>query len=100
MGNARTSTRTSPLSVYDARAMNDSLAWVEEHTLHIGDRVRIRQDRWPLPGLADQVGTVVQLIDVPRDCCLVRLDGDTDASRVWFFYGAEVLPGNARVAGG
>jgi hypothetical protein len=91
--------RTSRLSVYHGPAMNDALAWVEEHTLHVGDRVRIRQDRWPLPGLADQVGTVVQLINVPRDCCLVRIDDDTDVSRVWFFYRAEVLTGNVRGAG-
>jgi hypothetical protein len=99
MGNVRTSMHVSRLSVYHPPATNDAFAWVEEHTLHVGDRVRIRRDRRPLPGLADQAGTVVQLIHVPRDCCLVRLDGDTDAIRVWFFYGAEVLTGNGRAAG-
>ncbi len=84
------------MSASDASAVNDAYAWVEEQTLRVGDRVRIRRDRWPLPGLADQVGTVVQLINVPRDCCLVRVDGDTESSRVWFFYCSEVLAGNLR----
>lgn len=75
-------------------AMNDTYAWVEERTLRIGDHVRIRKDRWPLPGLVDQGGTVVRLISVPRDCCLVRVDGDTDDSRVWFFYHSEILAGD------
>jgi len=72
--------------------MNDAYVWVENQTLHVGDRVRIRRDRWPPLGLGDPVGTVVQLISVPHDCCLVRIDGDPEASRVWFFYHSEILP--------
>lgn len=94
MSDARASARTSRLSVSDVRATTDAYDWVDERALYIGDRVCIRRDRRPLPGLADQVGTVVQLISVPRDCCLVRVDGDTDASRVWFFYRSEVLAGD------
>jgi hypothetical protein len=79
--------------------MINSYAWVDEHTLHVGDRVRIRRDRWPLQGSGDQIGTVVRLISVPRDCCLVRVDGDTETGRVWFFYRSEVLAGDLAVAG-
>jgi hypothetical protein len=76
-------------------AVSAAYGWVEDHTLRVGDRVCIRRDRWPLLGLTDQVGTVVQLISVPRDCCLVRVDGDTEDSRVWFFYHAEVIAADA-----
>jgi hypothetical protein len=63
---------------------------VSEQNIHIGDRVRIREDRWPLIGRVDQVGTVVELFRAPRDSCLVRVDGDTKRNREWFFYWAEI----------
>ena len=57
-----------------------------------GDRVRIRQGSKPLrPELLDRAGTVVEVFRVPRDSCLVRIDGDPDHQREWFFYQDEVV---------
>jgi hypothetical protein len=70
--------------------MSSAYAWVEEQALQVGDRVRIRPDRRPLPGVPDQAGLVVKVIAMPRDSYLVRVDGDTERGRVWFFYRAEI----------
>ena len=78
--------------------MNRGYAWAEQHALDVGDRVRIREGRWPLPGIVDQVGTVVEALRVPSDTYLVRVDGDTHPSRVWFFYRVDVVPAMQRPA--
>lgn len=70
--------------------MKRAWVWVQDHELHVGDRVRIRPDRWPLIGVEDQIGTVVDVFALPRDSYLVQIDGDTKRGRVWFFYRAEV----------
>ena len=56
-----------------------------------GDRVRIQQGQRPLPALVGRVGTVVEVFRMPLDSCLVRLDGDSDQQREWFFYDDEVV---------
>jgi hypothetical protein len=59
-----------------------------------GDRVRIRQGTKLLrPELLGRMGTVVEVFRVPRDSCLVRIDGDPNRRREWFFYQDEVLIG-------
>jgi hypothetical protein len=61
-----------------------------------GDRVRIRQGSKPLrPELLGRAGTVVEVFRVPRDSCLVRIDGDPDRQREWFFYRDEVATSEA-----
>lgn len=74
--------------------MGQSVATPKEQPLNVGDRVRIQQHRWPLIGMLDQVGTVVEIFRMPRDSCLVRVDGDTKRDREWFFYRVEVTPGD------
>ena len=64
---------------------------IAAQALQVGDRVSIRRDRWPLLGHIDQVGTIVELLHMPRDSCLVRVDGDILRNRAWFFYNVEVL---------
>jgi hypothetical protein len=57
-----------------------------------GDRVHIRQGSRPLrPELLGRAGTVVEVFRVPRDSCLVRMDGDLNRKREWFFYRDEVV---------
>jgi hypothetical protein len=57
-----------------------------------GDRVHIRQGSKLLrPELVGRVGTVVEVFRVPRDSCLVRIDGDSNRGREWFFYQDEVV---------
>ena len=61
-----------------------------------GDRVHIRHGSKPLrPELLGRVGTVVEVFRVPRDSCLVRIDGDPERRREWFFYQDEVVISNA-----
>jgi len=56
-----------------------------------GDRVRTRQGSKPLRSeLVGRAGTVVEVFRVPRDSCLVRIDGDPNRQREWFFYRDEV----------
>ena len=57
-----------------------------------GDRVRIRQGSKLLrPELVDRMGTVVEVFRMPRDSCLVRIDGDPNRRREWFLYQDEVV---------
>ena len=62
-----------------------------ERELVVGDRIIIRQGRRSLPALLNRTGTIVEIFCVPRDSCLVRLDGDTDRQREWFCYHDEVV---------
>lgn len=55
-------------------------------------RIHIRQGARPLlPDLIGRAGTVVEVFRVPRDSCLVRIDGDPNQQREWFFYRDEVV---------
>lgn len=62
-----------------------------ERELVVGDRIIIRQGRRSFPELLNRTGTIVEIFRVPRDSCLVRLDGDTDRQREWFCYHDEVV---------
>lgn len=66
-----------------------------ERELDGGDRVHIQQGRRPLPALVGRAGTVVEVFRVPRDSCLVRIDGDPNRQREWFFYRDEVVTSDA-----
>ncbi len=44
-----------------------------------------------LVDLIGRTGTVVETFRVPRDSCLVRIDGDRYLQREWFFYRDEVV---------
>lgn len=61
-----------------------------ERDLENGTRIRIRQGKRPIPDLVDRVGTIVEIFRVPRDSCLVRIDGDADRLREWFLYSDEL----------
>jgi hypothetical protein len=63
--------------------------------LDSGDRVHIRQGNRPIPAFLGRAGTVVEVFRVPRDSCLVRIDGDPDRRREWFFYRDEVVISDA-----
>jgi hypothetical protein len=61
-----------------------------------GDRVRIQQgSRLLHPELVDRMGTVIEVFRVPRDSCLVRIDGDPNRRREWFLYQDEVVISDA-----
>lgn len=60
-----------------------------------GDRIRIQQGSRSIPELVGRLGTIVELFRVPHDSCLVRLDGDTDLLRTWFFYRDEFVASDA-----
>jgi hypothetical protein len=62
-----------------------------------GDRVHIRQGSKALrPELLGRAGTVVEVFRVPRDSCLVRMDGDLNRQREWFFYRDELTTNDPR----
>jgi hypothetical protein len=63
----------------------------QQHALDSGDRVRIQQGNRPIPELLDREGTVVEVFRLPLDSCLVRIDGDPNHRREWFFYRDEVV---------
>ena len=67
----------------------------QERDLDSGDRVQIRQGRRPIPVLLGRMGTVVEVFRVPQDSCLVRIDGDPNRRREWFFYRDEVVMSDA-----
>lgn len=65
----------------------------QEWDIGVGKQTRIRQGRQRLiPELVGQVGTIVEVFRLPRDSCLVRIDGDLNRQREWFFYRDEVGP--------
>lgn len=66
----------------------------QEPDLASGDRIRIRQGKRSIPNLVGRVGTIVEVFCVPRDSCLVRIEGDTDRRREWFFYRDELAASN------
>ena len=75
--------------------MGETTPQPQERSLDGGDRVQIRQDRRPISELLGRMGTVVEVFRVPRDSCLVRIDGDPNRRREWFFYRDEVVISDA-----
>ena len=71
--------------------MNKITSQPAERELDIGDRISIRSGGMPLPALVGQMGTVVEVFRVPRGSCRVRIDGDPEQRREWFFYRNEVV---------
>jgi hypothetical protein len=70
-------------------------AQLADRALDVGDRVRVRQGRWLIPAVVGQVGTVVEVFRLPRDSCMVRIEGDPNRQREWFFYRDEVVTDDA-----
>lgn len=62
-----------------------------DHDLTEGDRVRIQQGSRSIPDLVGRLGTIVEIFRLPRDSCMVRLDGDANRLREWFFYHDELV---------
>jgi hypothetical protein len=62
-----------------------------DRDLDNGDRIRIRQGQRAIPDLVDRTGTIVEMFRAPLGSCLVRIDGDQDLKREWFFYRDEVV---------
>jgi hypothetical protein len=72
--------------------MNRATPQPQERKIDSGDRVHIRQGSKPLlPVILGRAGTVVEVFRVPHDSCLVRIDGDPNRRREWFFYRDEVV---------
>jgi hypothetical protein len=63
---------------------------IPERDLDSGDRIYIRQGKWPIPHLVGRIGTIVEVFRVPLGSCLVRIDGDPNHQREWFFYRDEI----------
>ena len=64
-------------------------------TIDSGARVHIQQGVRPLRlELVGRAGTVVEVFRMPQDSCMVRIDGDPDRRREWFFYRDEVILGD------
>lgn len=63
--------------------------------LAAGDRVQIQQGYRAIPDRLGWTGTIVEVFRVPRDSCLVRIDGDQDKRREWFFYDDEIVVSEA-----
>ena len=57
------------------------------HTATAGASTRRWGSDTHSPGRA---GTVVEVFRVPRESCLVRMDGDPNRRREWFFYRDEM----------
>ena len=62
-----------------------------DRDLDNGDRIRICQGQRAIPDLVDRIGTIVEMFRAPLGSCLVRIDGDPDLKREWFFYHDEVV---------
>ena len=62
----------------------------QKRDLDVGDRIHIQQGRRSIPSLVGRAGMVVEVFRVPLESCLVRIDGDPDGHREWFFYRDEV----------
>ena len=76
--------------------MREATLQLQTRELDGGDRVLIRQGSKPLlPEILGRAGTVVEVFRVPRDSCLVRIDGDPQHQREWFFYRDEVVISDA-----
>jgi hypothetical protein len=75
-------------------SMSEITPELQERNLDSGDRIRIRQGTRPIPDLVGRVGTIVEVFRMPRDSCLVRIDGDADQLREWFFYRDELATSN------
>jgi hypothetical protein len=75
--------------------MGEATPQPQTHDLDSGDRIHIRQGNRPLPAFVGQAGTVVEVFRAPSNSCLVRMDGDLDLQREWFFYRDEVVTGDA-----
>jgi hypothetical protein len=70
----------------DARTSQRALRAIDS-----GDRVHIRQGSRPLrPELLGRKATVIEVFRVPQDSCMVRIDGDPNRQREWFFYRDEI----------
>jgi hypothetical protein len=75
--------------------MDRTTAQLQERELNVGERIQIQQGRRPIPELLGEVGTVVEVFRMPRSCCLVRIDGDQNRQREWFFYRDEIATSEA-----
>ena len=62
----------------------------QQPVLDVGERIRVRQGKLPIPTLIGRIGTIVEVFRQPLGSCLVRIDGDTDHLREWFLYRDEV----------
>ena len=71
--------------------MNGITPQPPEREIDGGDRVHIQQGSRPIPELLGRAGTIVEVFRIPRDSCLVRIDGDLNRQREWFFYRDEVM---------
>jgi hypothetical protein len=71
--------------------MSEITPQTPERDLDSGDRIHIRQGQRPIPDLIGQSGTIVEVFRVPVGSCLVRIDGDPDRQREWFFYQDELV---------
>ena len=56
-----------------------------------GDRIRVRQGQRSIPELVGHTGTIVEVFRAPLGSCMVRIDGDPNRQREWFFYHDEVV---------
>ena len=71
--------------------MSGATPWPPAQYLDIGDRIRIRHGGRSIPALIGHVGTVVEVFRIPLGSCLVRIDGDPNRLREWFFYRDELV---------
>jgi hypothetical protein len=71
--------------------MDERTSQPPEREIDSGDRVHIQQGGRPIPEFLGRAGMVVEVFRIPRDSCLVRIDGDPNRQREWFFYRDEVV---------
>ena len=78
--------------------MNAAIPQLQPRDLNSGDRIRIQLGGRPLlPELVGELGTIVEVFRVPQGSCLIRIDGDADWVREWFFYRDEIAFGDTTV---
>lgn len=65
-----------------------------EFDIALGDRVQIQPGLRIQPTLVGQAGMVVEVFRLPLDSCLVRIAGDPNRQRTWFFYRDELVVTN------
>ena len=75
--------------------MDEATSQPGNQNLQIGDRIYIRQGTKSISKFVGLAGMVVEVFRLPEGSCMVRIDGDLNNQREWFFYRDEIALGRS-----
>ena len=70
--------------------MDQATSQLDNRDLQIGDRIYIRQGSRSISKFVGLAGMIVEIFRLPEGSCMVRIDGDLNNQREWFFYRDEI----------